>query len=76
MSKCLEARAQRLEQAPQEKTHAMVRLIARWARRKFKRLRLKTKGARDWFARLRRTNPTLFAHWQLCHGNGRASGAV
>jgi hypothetical protein len=36
----------------------------RWARRKFKRLRLKTKGARDWFDRLRRTNPTLFAHWQ------------
>jgi RNA-directed DNA polymerase len=50
--------------------------VIRWARRKFKRLRLKTKGARDWFDRLRRTNPTLFAHWQLCHGNGRASGAV
>jgi hypothetical protein len=50
--------------------------VIRWARRKFKRLRLKTKGARDWFDRLRRTNPTLLAHWQLCHGNGRASGAV
>ena len=50
--------------------------VIRWARRKFKRLRLKTKGARDWFDRLRRTNPTLFAHWQLCHGNGRTSGAV
>ena len=50
--------------------------VIRWARRKFKRLRLKTKGARDWFDRLRRTNPTLFAHWQLCHGNGRASGDV
>ncbi len=50
--------------------------VIRWARRKFKRLRRKTKGARDWFARLRRTNPTLFAHWQLCHGNGRTSGAV
>ena len=33
--------------------------VIRWARRKFKRLRLKTKGARDWFDRLRRTNPTL-----------------
>src|SRR5260370_15060848 len=33
-------------------------------------------GARDWFDRLRRANPTLFAHWQLCHGNGRTSGAV
>jgi ATP-dependent DNA ligase len=41
-----------------------------------KRLRRKTKGARDWFDRLRRANPTLFAHWQLCHGNGRTSGAV
>ena len=50
--------------------------VIRWARRKFKRLCRKTKGARDWFDRLRRANPTLFAHWQLCHGNGRTSGAV
>ena len=49
--------------------------VIRWAHRKFKRLRLKTKGARDWFDRLRRTNPTLFAHWQLCHGNGRSIGS-
>jgi group II intron reverse transcriptase/maturase len=50
--------------------------VIRWARRKFKRLRRKTKGARDWFDRLRRANPALFAHWPLCHGNGRTSGAV
>ncbi len=50
--------------------------VIRWARRKFKSLRHQTKGARDWFARLCRNNPTLFAHWQLCHGNGRTSGAV
>lgn len=50
--------------------------VIRWARRKFKRLRRKTKGTRDWLERLRRTNPNLFAHWQLCHGNGRTSGAV
>ena len=50
--------------------------LIRWARRKFKRLRHRTKGAREWFARLRRATPTLFAHWQLCYGNGRASGAV
>ena len=50
--------------------------VIRWARRKFKRLRRKTKGARHWFDRLRRVNPMLFAHWQLCHGNGRTSGAV
>jgi len=48
----------------------------RWARRKFKRMRRQTKGARDWFDRLRRANPQLFAHWPLCHGNGRTSGAV
>ena len=50
--------------------------VIRWARRKFKRLRRKTKGTREWFDRLRRAQPTLFAHWQLCHGNGRTSGAV
>jgi hypothetical protein len=50
--------------------------VIRWARRKFKRLRHQTKGARDWFARLLRASPKLFAHWQLCHGNGRTMGAV
>jgi RNA-directed DNA polymerase len=50
--------------------------VIRWARRKFKRLRHQTKGGRDWFARFRRANPSLFAHWKLCHGNGRTSGAV
>jgi RNA-directed DNA polymerase len=50
--------------------------VIRWARRKFKRLRRKTKGAREWFGQLCRVNPTLFAHWRLCYGNGRTSGAV
>jgi len=50
--------------------------VIRWARRKFKRLRHQTKGARDWFAQLRCENSKLFAHWQLCHGNGRTTGAV
>ena len=31
--------------------------VIRWARRKFKRFVHRTKGARDWFARLRRANP-------------------
>ena len=44
--------------------------VIRWARRKFKRLRHQTKGARDWFAQLLCANSKLFAHWQLCHGNG------
>ena len=51
--------------------------VIRWARRKFKRLRLKTKGARDWFDRLRRTNPdALRSLAAVPCGNGRASGAV
>jgi hypothetical protein len=50
--------------------------VIRWARRKFKRMRHQTKGARDWFAQFRQANPKLFAHWQLCHGNGRTTGAV
>jgi len=50
--------------------------VIRWARRKFKRMRHQTKGARVWFGRFRRANPHLFAHWVLCHGNGRTSGAV
>jgi group II intron reverse transcriptase/maturase len=50
--------------------------VIRWARRKFKRMVHQTEGARDWFDRLRRANPALFAHWPLCHGNGRTSGAV
>ncbi len=44
--------------------------IIRWARRKFKRLRYKSKGARDWFCRVQRENPDLFAHWRLCYGTG------
>ena len=50
--------------------------VIRWARRKFKRMRHQTKGARGWFDRLHNANPILFAHWTLCHGNGRTSGAV
>ena len=50
--------------------------VIRWARRKYKRMVHQTRGARDWFDRLRRATPNLFAHWPLCHGNGRTSGAV
>jgi hypothetical protein len=41
--------------------------VIRWARRKFKRMRHQTKGARDWFDRLRRTNalcPLDVMSWQ------------
>ncbi len=50
--------------------------LIRWARRKFKRLRRRSKGVRDWLARVRRANPTLFAHWRLMFIGGRTSGAV
>lgn len=41
--------------------------LIKWARRKFKRLRQKSKGARVWLARIIRTSPGLFAHWKLLH---------
>jgi hypothetical protein len=45
-------------------------------RRKFKRLRHQPKGARLWLARVIGASPTLFAHWPLLYGQGRALGAV
>ena len=50
--------------------------LVRWARRKFKPLRHRSKGARDWLARVIRTSPGLFAHWQLLHVGSRTLGAV
>ena len=50
--------------------------VIRWARRKYKWSRGQMIGARNWLARVRRASPTLFAHWCLCQGNGRTSGAV
>ena len=41
--------------------------LIKWARRKFKRLRQKSKVARAWLARVIRTSPGLFAHWKLLH---------
>jgi RNA-directed DNA polymerase len=50
--------------------------LIRWARRKFKRLRERPKGAREWLAGVRRANPTLFAHWRFFNVGGRTSEAV
>ena len=44
--------------------------LVRWARRKFKRLHQRPKRALDWLARVRRTNPNLFAHWRFMYANG------
>jgi RNA-directed DNA polymerase len=49
--------------------------LIRWARRKFKRLRHRPKGARDWLARVARSSPGLFAHWTLLYGKGLNAGS-
>ena len=39
--------------------------LARWARRKYKRLKASQTQARAWIKRLAAQNPGLFAHWQI-----------
>jgi len=41
--------------------------LLRWASRKFKRLRRKPKVTREWLARVIRSSPSLFAHWELLY---------
>src|SRR5271168_2901783 len=50
--------------------------LIRWARWKFKRLRGRSKGARQWLARVRRAKPTLFPHWRFFNVGSRTSEAV
>ncbi len=50
--------------------------LVRWARRKYRRLQRRPKGAREWLAQVRRADPTLFAHWRFVGIGGRTSGAV
>jgi len=50
--------------------------LIRWARNKYKRLRPRPKGARDWLARVIRATPSLFAHWAFLRVSDRTSGAV
>jgi len=40
-------------------------ILARWARKKFKRLKRSRKRARDWLRGVRKRSPELFAHWEL-----------
>jgi hypothetical protein len=56
--------------------HCIDALLIRWACSKFKRLRRRPNGAREWLAQVIRANPNQFAHWRFLHGNGRTSGAV
>ncbi len=41
------------------------RILARWACRKYKRLRGHQRRAQQWLSRVARKQPKLFAHWQL-----------
>ena len=44
------------------------RKLARWATRKFKRLRRHRRRAEQWLRRIARRQPGLFAHWRLLYG--------
>jgi group II intron reverse transcriptase/maturase len=50
--------------------------LIKWARKKFKRLRQKPRGAREWVMKVAHTSNGLFAHWPLLYGRGSALGAV
>jgi RNA-directed DNA polymerase len=41
------------------------RILARWAVRKYKKLRGHQRRAQQWLSRVARKQPKLFAHWQL-----------
>ena len=52
------------------------RSLARWAYRKYKKLRGHLRRARHGIARIARRDPTLFAHWQMGVRRGSMAGAV
>jgi RNA-directed DNA polymerase len=41
------------------------RILMRWARKKYKRLKRSSRRARNWLQRVRDSTPKLFAHWAL-----------
>jgi group II intron reverse transcriptase/maturase len=45
--------------------HRIDAFLIRWTRNKFKRLRRRPKGTREWLAQVIRANPHLFAHWRF-----------
>src|SRR5436305_878217 len=50
--------------------------LMRWARQKYKRLRLRERRAMAWLAEIARRSPRLFAHWRLgARPDGWAMGA-
>ena len=52
------------------------RSLARWAYRKYKKLRRHLRRATHWVARISRRDPKLFAHWQMGVRRGSLAGAV
>ena len=52
------------------------RSLARWAYRKYKKLRGHLRRATHWVARISRRDPKLWAHWQLGVRRGSMTGAV
>jgi len=52
------------------------RSLARWAYRKYKKLRGHLRRATHWVRRISRRDPRLFAHWQMGERRGSMVGAV
>lgn len=52
------------------------RSLARWAYRKYKKLRGHLRRATHWIARISRRDPKLWAHWQMGVRRGSMAGAV
>jgi len=52
------------------------RSLARWAYRKYKKLRGHLRRATHWIARISRRDSKLFAHWQMGVRRGSTAGAV
>ena len=52
------------------------RSLARWAYRKYKKLRGHLRRATHWIARMSRRDPKLFAHWHMGVRRGSTMGAV
>jgi RNA-directed DNA polymerase len=52
------------------------RVLARWATRKYKKLKHHFRRAEQWLLRISKRDPRLFAHWQLRVQRGSAMGAV
>jgi len=52
------------------------RTLARWASRKYKRLRRHMRRAAQWIAKISRRDPKLWAHWHMGDRRGSVMGAV